>query len=222
MERIPTGFLKQIIWPLPAMSNRLQENTMLMSGMGIIVLGGLHELSQPPPFQETQQSIVASSLSFGESAKRAGWKHFEFSVDPHELAPALGDPALIVLDLRNTANFAAGHIPTARSLPFLEDLSIHHNPTTLIEKLRACGIDKNSHIILVAHNLEAYHLWWILEMGHKYPYSRWRLARMEKSNASARSWSCKERKKGNITPSPRARRPHWRYHTFGYSYRTPS
>jgi thiosulfate/3-mercaptopyruvate sulfurtransferase len=84
------------------------------------------------------------------------------SVDPFVstewLEAHLGDEDVVVLDLRNGADYAAGHIPGAISVPFgaesawatSGDLTLEApDDADLLKVIRGCGIDRDSVVVLV-------------------------------------------------------------------------
>ena len=65
VEDLPKDFFGQMIWPVPQFSKGLQQQTLMMSGLGLVTIGGLYGASLPPnPDSLVQQE---SSVSTEES-----------------------------------------------------------------------------------------------------------------------------------------------------------
>lgn len=203
VEEFPKNFFTHAIWPLQHFVPALSRNKIIAGALGValISLGWIvHKpstASAPTPmFGEptaSSQPVVedpptaaaygaddaarrAALEGFGADAKARGFGHPEWMVSVPELAMALGDPRLVLLDVRPAERFEAGHIPTARQL-YRPDYSVNEpvpGVSSSVEDLqlllRELGVKKDSVVVAYTDGgPEHYRLWWTLYQATGYP-----------------------------------------------------
>jgi len=199
VEKLPNDFFGHLVWPLslwvPTFRLRTGRATSLVASVaGLGVLGMLSAASAPPtvdtpmfgeqvassqpvaaagnaPVQHATTSAQAQAAiaRFGNTARAEGWAQPESAVDARELAEALGDPRLVILDVRTPDRFAQGHIPSAQLIT-RGDYSggpipgVSLDRAVLQEVLRTRGVSQDSEIVIMGDGgPEPYRLWWTLE-----------------------------------------------------------
>ncbi len=129
-------------------------------------------LGEPAPaeaYAASPAEATAALAQFGAAAKAAGYAHPEHMVSAAELAKALSSPRLVILDVRPTERFAAGHIPSARPID-RGDYSakaafsgLSKDAAGLQAELRARGVRGDSVVVLYGDGgPEPIRLWWTL------------------------------------------------------------
>lgn len=194
VERFPTRFLSQAVWPLQALVKVRADGALAVGTGALLVAGGwwLHgpmlalddasvggeraASSQPAgrALRRVSPAEATAALArFGDEARAAGYAHPEEQVATDELAAAIGSPRLVLLDVRPADRFVRGHLPSARAVDRgdyseaapIPGLSLPRE--RLQELLRARGVRRDSVVVLYGDGgPEAYRLWWTLrEVG---------------------------------------------------------
>lgn len=112
-----------------------------------------------------QHGLLAGVLCFANWAMPgAAWAQQTSTqplLTPQALAPLLDKPALRVIDIRDNASFAQGHIPGAVNAPYSHWRGPAHNPglvpaleqlTALVQSL---GLEAGSHAVIVSGGQDA-------------------------------------------------------------------
>jgi thiosulfate/3-mercaptopyruvate sulfurtransferase len=124
---------------------------------------------------------VAVGTAAAQSASPSPLAHPEFLVSPQELQGELGNPHLLILDVREHSVYLGGHIPGAINLPLSQ---LQHSVRLSGGKVspaivkpegqirgpfRAAGVNRDSRIVLYdgGETYSATRVWWMLDYyGH--------------------------------------------------------
>ena len=70
VEELPEDFFGQMIWPIPRLAKGLQQQTFMMSGLGLVTIGGLYGASLPP--QPESLIDAQQSASYANAEENRG------------------------------------------------------------------------------------------------------------------------------------------------------
>jgi thiosulfate/3-mercaptopyruvate sulfurtransferase len=120
---------------------------------------------------------VFTLLGPAVSVYAAEFAHPEYLVETNDLAAKLGEPNLVVVDVRKAEDYADGHVKGAISLPIgltkgtVKDVKEMMLPTEKLEELLGSkGISPDSYVVIYDEDLgePASRLFWTLDvLGHK-------------------------------------------------------
>jgi thiosulfate/3-mercaptopyruvate sulfurtransferase len=129
----------------------------------------------------TAALLLAGAVAFAAPGADE-FAHPEFLMSVDELAAALDDPALVLIDARSAEDYAASHIPGAVSLPapsldHAETLANGNHVQRMVKPAEAirddytgAGIDADSRVVIydVGGSVLATRVWWTLDYyGHR-------------------------------------------------------
>lgn len=183
VDRMPQSFFWHALYPF--VSNETSRTTRQAVVIVLVLFGGLSTLAAAPRLmrQAASQPAVVSveeaihppavaSVALerlGEDARERGYARPEFMASALEVTRALGAPTLVLLDVRPSDRFEAGHIPTARNLDrphysVKEPVpGLSRTPEELQQLLRSLGVDDGDEVVLYGDGgPEPYRLWWTL------------------------------------------------------------
>jgi 3-mercaptopyruvate sulfurtransferase SseA/sterol desaturase/sphingolipid hydroxylase (fatty acid hydroxylase superfamily) len=195
VETFPRDFFSQMSWPIPRYLPAGAPGRALSVTGGVAVLGLGFVMALPPGPPDTPMlgetaatsqptaslrgfdyavdpdQATARLAAFGSDARARGYAHPEWMVSADELAAALGSPRLRLLDVRPTARFEEGRLPTAQPVD-RGDYSraepapgVSSPPHALQAMLRARGVHDGDVIVAYGDGgPEPYRLWWTLKM----------------------------------------------------------
>lgn len=116
------------------------------------------------------QSQLPPSLRTAQQNETLQVKSAEKSYDVQEIIADAGDLAgAVLIDSRSPEEYAGGHIPGARNI-FWKDVRSGDsiNASTLVEALRANGVNTTDRIVVYGEGGDASYLFWALEyIGHR-------------------------------------------------------
>tara|TARA_B100001750_G_scaffold170911_1_gene139280 strand:- start:955 stop:2808 length:1854 start_codon:yes stop_codon:yes gene_type:complete len=196
VETFPKNFFVATAWPLGAV---LPQRGRVLVGvlLGVTLLVGGWYLHLPPseqggastpmlgesmassqpdgpgqpmdPYPASPEAARAALAHFGDEARANGFEHPEMMISVPELAAALGARGLVLLDVRPTERFEAGHLPSARALDRGDYSSsepipgMSRPPEELQALLRRLGVHDDSKVVAYTDGgPEAHRLWWTL------------------------------------------------------------